>query len=66
MSAAIIPTKDSVMSLDDYIAYTDGQEQRYELVDGVPIEMGAESTINIQIANFLFVYFTSLGVPYYL
>ncbi len=54
------------MSLDDYLAYDDGTNRRYELVDGVLVEMGAESTINIQIANFLFAYFISLGIPHYL
>ena len=54
------------MSLDEYLAYDDGTDRRYELVDGVLVEMGAESTINIQIANFLFAYFISLGIPHYL
>ncbi len=54
------------MSLEEYLAYDDGTDRRYELVDGVLVEMGAETDVNIQIANFLFAYFLSLGVPHYL
>ncbi|NJN29599.1 MAG: Uma2 family endonuclease [Synechococcales cyanobacterium RM1_1_8] len=54
------------MGLDEYLAYDDGTDRRYELIDGVLVEMGAESTINIQIATFLLIHFVSLGVPYYL
>ena len=59
-------TTSAPMSLEDYLAYDDGTERRYELVDGVLVDMGAESDINIQIANFLFVCFLQLGVPHYL
>ncbi len=59
-------TAQTLMSLDEYLAYIDGKEKRYELVDGVIIEMGAESTLNVQIANFLFAHFISLGIPHYL
>jgi Uma2 family endonuclease len=34
------------MSLKEYLIYDDGTETRYELVDGVLVAMGAESTIN--------------------
>ena len=54
------------MSLDEYLAYSDGTDQRYELIDGILVEMGAESNLNVQIASFLFAYFLGLGVPYYL
>ncbi len=53
------------MSLEDYLTYDDGTETRYELVDGVLVEMGAESTANTWIASFLLVMFVGLGVPYY-
>lgn len=29
------------MTLEEYLAYTDGTDHRYELVDGVLVEMGA-------------------------
>lgn len=59
-------TTTAPMSLAEYLSHDDGTERRYELIDGVLVEMGAESDINIQIANFLFAYFLSLGVPHYL
>jgi Uma2 family endonuclease len=51
------------MSLEEYLTYDDGTETRYELVDGVLVEMGAESTINTLIAGFLFGVFIKLGMP---
>jgi Uma2 family endonuclease len=53
------------MSLEEYLAYDDGTATRYELVDGVLVEMGAESTINNWIAGFLFGFFIQLGIPAY-
>jgi Uma2 family endonuclease len=53
------------MSLEEYLTYDDGTDTRYELVDGVLVEMGAESTANTWIASFLLVMFAGLGVPYY-
>ena len=41
------------MSLEEYLTYDDGTGARYELVDGVLVEMGAESRCNIKIALFL-------------
>jgi Uma2 family endonuclease len=41
------------MSLEKYLTYDDGTDARYELVDGVLVEMGAESRCNIKIALFL-------------
>ncbi len=56
---------DRRMSLEEYLTYDDGTETRYELVDGVLVEMGAESTANTWIASFLIVMFAGMGVPYY-
>lgn len=53
------------MTLEEYLAYDDGAATRYELVDGVLVDMGAESTINTQIAAFLLGYFIQLGIPAY-
>ncbi len=50
------------LTLEEYLAYDDGTDRRYELVAGVLVEMGAESTINIQIAVFLIQYFPLLGL----
>ncbi|MCY7276411.1 MAG: Uma2 family endonuclease [Phormidesmis sp. CAN_BIN44] len=40
-------------TLEEYLAYDDGTDTRYELVDGVLAEMGAESPLNLDIALFL-------------
>ena len=53
------------MRLEEYLTYDDGTDTRYELVDGVLVEMGAESTINTLIAGFLFEVFIRLGLPGY-
>jgi Uma2 family endonuclease len=50
------------MSLDEYLTYDDGTDARYELVNGVLVEMGAESTINTWIAMYLAFAFGGLGV----
>jgi Uma2 family endonuclease len=34
------------MSLEDFLTYDDGTHTRYELEDGVLVEMGTESPIN--------------------
>jgi Uma2 family endonuclease len=53
------------MSLEDYLTYDDGTDTRYELEDGVLVEMGVESTTNTLIASFFFAIFLGMGVPYY-
>jgi Uma2 family endonuclease len=53
------------MSLEEYLTYDDGTETCYELVDGVLVEMGAESTINTLIAVFLIGMFIKMGLPTY-
>lgn len=52
----------SEMTLRDYLDYDDGTETRYELVDGVLIDMGNESKINLQIAMFLLHRLVELGI----
>ena len=41
------------MTLKEFLTYDDGTDRRFELVDGVLVEMGTEATINIKIAFFL-------------
>ncbi len=53
------------MTLQDYLNYDDGTDTRYELVNGELIAMPPESTLNTQIASFLFASFLQLGIPYY-
>lgn len=50
------------MTLEEFLHYDDGTEVRCELVDGVLVEMGAESRINLLIAIFLIQYFPLLGL----
>ena len=51
------------LSLEEYLNYDDGTDTRYELVDGVLVEMAPESPLNALIARFLLVHFLSLGLP---
>jgi Uma2 family endonuclease len=46
-----------IMTLEDYLAYDDGSDNRYELIDGVLVEMGAESDDNTLIGIFLIAMF---------
>jgi Uma2 family endonuclease len=59
------PTTARRMSLQEYLTYDDGTDTRYELVDGVLVEMGVESTINTWIAGFIFGLFIKMGFPTY-
>jgi Uma2 family endonuclease len=45
------------MTLQEFLIYDDGTDRRYELEDGVLVEMGTEATININIAFFLIKFF---------
>ncbi len=56
---------DHRLTLEEYLDYDDGTDTRYELVDGVLVEMGAENTLNTAIAGFLFITFFGLGIPHY-
>jgi Uma2 family endonuclease len=53
------------MSLEEYLTYDDGTDTRYELVNGVLVEMGNEAKINTKIAMYLIAMFMGLGVPHY-
>jgi Uma2 family endonuclease len=53
------------MTLEEYLNYDDGTDTRYELVNGERIAMPPESTLNHQIASFLFSTFLQIGIPYY-
>jgi Uma2 family endonuclease len=53
------------LTLEEYLNYDDGTDTRYELVDGVLVEMPTESTENTQIAMFLIAAFLQMGIPYY-
>ena len=53
------------MTLKEFLTYDDGTEMRYELENGVLVEMGAESTGNTSIATLLMFAFGALGINYY-
>jgi Uma2 family endonuclease len=53
------------MTLEDYLAYDDGTDTRYELEDGELAVMPPESERNRRIAAYLFAYFLQLGIPFY-
>ena len=56
--------KNRPMTLEEYLAYDDGTDShRYELWDGILVEMGAESDINVVIRTFLILVFSQL-TPY--
>ena len=60
VNASIVKTERK-LTLEEFLTYDDGTDSRYELVDGVLVEMGAESKINLQIAVFLIQYVALLG-----
>jgi Uma2 family endonuclease len=53
------------MSIEEYLSYDDGTDARYELVDGVLVEMGAENDINIMIEGYLVAILLQVA-PHYL
>ena len=48
-----VPRLSQLMTMEDYLAYDDGTDTRYELENGALVEMPTESTINALIAQFL-------------
>jgi Uma2 family endonuclease len=48
------------MALEEYLNYDDGTDTRYELVDGVLVEMSAEHRLNEKIALWLLSQFLQL------
>ncbi|MEM8614800.1 MAG: Uma2 family endonuclease [Cyanobacteria bacterium P01_H01_bin.105] len=53
------------LTLEEYLVYDDGTDNRYELVDGVLVEVPTENPINKTIVMFLVSYFLRLGIPYH-
>ena len=53
---------DRRMTLKEYLVYEDGTDIRYELEDGVLVEMGAETPLNPRIAAMLMFLFGDLGI----
>jgi Uma2 family endonuclease len=51
------------MTLEEFLDYDDGTDARYELENGVLVEMGTENPLNGAIAMFLALAFGNLGLP---
>ncbi len=47
------PTPVKLMTMEEYLAYDDGTDTRYELVNGGLVEMSTESQGNVSIAKYL-------------
>lgn len=56
---------DRRLTLEEYLDYDTDPDTRYELVDGVLVEMAAEDPINPTIAMFLAITFAVLGISHY-
>jgi Uma2 family endonuclease len=57
---------DRKLTLEQYLNYEVGTGQRYEILDGVLVEMGTESALNLSIAFVLGMALANLGIPGYL
>ncbi len=56
--------KQRFANFTDYLAYDDGTDDRYELVDGALVTLPTESGPNASIAIFLLLHFVQLGLSY--
>ena len=56
----MVQVKPRFQSFEEYIAYDDGTDKLYELFNGELIEVPPESGINVQIATFLLIQFSTL------
>ncbi|WP_019499331.1 Uma2 family endonuclease [Pseudanabaena sp. PCC 6802] len=53
------------LTFEEYLAYDDGTDTRYELVNGELVAMPAESDLNQRIGMFLLTCFAQMGIPFY-
>ncbi|MBW4526654.1 MAG: Uma2 family endonuclease [Phormidium tanganyikae FI6-MK23] len=51
-------------TFEEYLEFDDGTDNRYELIDGVLVELPPESEPNDSIANYLFLKLVEAGLPY--
>lgn len=59
------PLATQPITLQDFLAFEDGTDARYELEDGRLVFMPSESDLNQRIAMFLLVYLAQRGIPFY-
>lgn len=57
--------KNRLMTIDDYLTYDDGTEARYELENGILIEMAPENALNSTIVSVLTIQLAAAGVSPY-
>lgn len=53
-------------TFEEYLAYDDGTDNRYELIDGELVPLPPESEFNDSTANYLFLVLAQAGVPSWL
>jgi Uma2 family endonuclease len=52
------------LTFADYLIWSQHTDQRYELIDGRPVELPPESEPNVSLANYLFLQLVNAGVPF--
>jgi len=57
--------KHRLLTLEEYLDYDDRTDTRYELENGVLVDMSSENPLNHTIAIFLLVYFSRMGIEHY-
>ncbi|MDY7004422.1 MAG: Uma2 family endonuclease [Cyanobacteriota bacterium] len=57
---AKLQLSNKILTAEEYLNYNDGTDTRYELLNGLLIEMPPESNLNARIAAFLFAHFLKI------
>ncbi|NER06652.1 MAG: Uma2 family endonuclease [Okeania sp. SIO3C4] len=57
---AKLQLSNKILTTEEYLNYNDGTDTRYELLNGLLIEMPPESNLNSRIAAFLFAHFLKI------
>ncbi len=52
------------LTFADYLIWSQHTDQRYELIDGRPVELPPESEPNVSLANYLFLQLVNAGVSF--
>ncbi|MDY6783555.1 MAG: Uma2 family endonuclease [Cyanobacteriota bacterium] len=60
----MIQLQSGKFTFEEYLAYEDETDNRYELIDGVLIPLPPESEPNLSIANYLFLILVNAGIPF--
>ncbi len=57
---AKLKLSNKILTTEEYLNYNDGTDTRYELLNGILIQMPPESNLNARIAAFLFAHFLKI------